>query len=176
MRTLYRTILVTAAAGAAVLTGVVTAHGAATTTSDQQSSLIEDFAYPNAAQILASDQVQITSGDGHILYAACPLGQDTVGVIQMNTAARIGQAQTIGRVCFQVIGAAGEITVNIPRVYSITGDGLTPGQGHKLKANLTTAAGARSSVDVPGYGTTQVGIGADPGADPTTVLELIASS
>jgi hypothetical protein len=176
MRALYRTILVAAAASAAALTVIVTAQGAETTTNDQQPSLVEDFAYPNAAQILASDQVQIISGDGHILYTACPIGQDTVGVIQMNTTASVGQAQTKGRVCFKVTGATGEVTVNIPRIYAITGDGLAPGQGHKLKANLTTAAGVRSSVDMPGYGTTQVGVGADPGADPTTLLELIASS
>jgi hypothetical protein len=175
MRALYRTILVITAAGITGVAGVVTAQGSETTTSDQQPSLVEDFSYPGAAKILADDHVQLISGDGHIIYTACPTGQDTIGVIQVKTTESVGSSLN-GRVCFKVLGASGELTMKIPAVYSIRADGLSAGQGHKLKASLTTDAGVHSSVDVPSDGITQVGVGADPNGDPTTLLELVATS
>jgi hypothetical protein len=66
--------------------------------------------------------------------------------------------------------------MKIPAVYSIRAEGLSAGQGHKLKASLTTDAGVHSSADVPSDGITQVGVGADPNGDPTTLLELVATS
>ncbi|MBE1497362.1 hypothetical protein H4696_004462 [Amycolatopsis lexingtonensis] len=175
MRALYRTILVITAVGVAGAAGVVTAQGSETTTSDQQPSLVEDFSYPGAAKILADDHVQLISGDGHIVYTACPTGQDTIGVIQVKTTEAVGSSLN-GRVCFKVLGASGELTMKIPAVYSIRADGLSAGQGHKLKASLTTDAGVHSTVDVPSDGITQVGVGADPNGDPTTLLELVATT
>ncbi len=175
MGTLYRTILVITTVVIAGVAGVVAAQGSETATSDQQPSLVEDFAYPGAAKILADDNVLLISGDGHIVYAPCPTGQDTVGVIQVKTMEPVGQPPN-NRVCFRVLGTSGELTLKIPAVYAIRGDGLSAGQGHKLKASLTTDAGVHSSVDIPGDGTAQVGIGADPTGNPTTLLELVATS
>jgi hypothetical protein len=176
MRAFYRAVLVAATASIAGITGVVAAQGSETGAADQQPSVVEDFSYPGAAKILTDDNVQLISGDGHIVYAQCPSGQDTVGVIQVTTTEQVGSAHN-GHVCFKVLGASGELTLKIPAVYSIRSDGLTPtGQGHKLKASLTTDAGVHSSVDLPSYGTTQVGVGADPSGNPTTLLELVATS
>ncbi|MEU7783265.1 MULTISPECIES: hypothetical protein [unclassified Amycolatopsis] len=175
MRALNRTILVIAAAGIAGTAGVLTAQGSEIAASDQPPSVVEDYSYPGAAALLATDHVQLISGDGHIVYTPCPTGQDTVGVIQVKTTEAVGQSLN-GRVCFKVLGTGGELTMKIPAVYAIRSDGLSAGQGHKLKASLTTDAGVHSSVDVPSDGITQVGVGADPNGDPTTLLELVATA
>ncbi len=70
----------------------------------------------------------------------------------------------------------GELTMKIPAVYSIRADGLSAGQGHKLKASLTSHADGDSSVNVPSDGTTQVGVGADSNGAPTTLLDLVATT
>lgn len=176
MRLFNRTLFVITAVAVATTIGTVAAAtvGGTESASDDQPSVVEDFSYPGADKILASDHVQLISGDGHILYATCPPGVDTVGLIIVRTAEEIGSRSTW--VCFQVTGPGGHLTLKIPGVYSIKGDGLAPGQGHKLKAALTTDAGQHSTVDVNPSGTTQVGITTTPAGDPTTLLQLDASS
>ncbi|WP_328611703.1 hypothetical protein OG943_22150 [Amycolatopsis sp. NBC_00345] len=175
-----RTRFVIAAAAAAAATMVYTAlavtdvSAAPAATADEQPSLAEDYSYPGGNQILADYRVQLTSGDGHILFAECPTGPDTVGLIQVTAASTIGQHND-GHVCFHVIAPTGRLTMKIPGVFSIRGDGVAAGQGHKLKAELTTDAGQHSTVDVNPSGTTQVGIGANPTGEPTTLLQLDAS-
>jgi hypothetical protein len=178
MRVLSRAALVFVAVSAAATASAV---AAATTTSgqqapaDEQPSLVEDFTYPGAAQILATDRVQLISGDGHMLYTACPAGPDPNDLIMVRTIDLIGPTHD-GRICFHVLGPGGRLTMKIPAVYSIRGDGLQPGQGHKLKADLTTDTGTHTVVDINPSGTTQVGITTNPPGDPTTLLQLTASS
>jgi hypothetical protein len=178
MRMLSRTLIVIAVGAAATvgtLTAVAAATGATPAADQQQASVVEDFNYPGSDQILADDGVQLLSGDGHIMITDCPSGPDTVGLILVSTTNPVGSAHN-GKVCFHVTGSTGHLSLKIPAVYSIRGDGLTPGQGHKLKAQLTTDAGQHIAVDVNPSGTTQVGIVANPPTDPTTLLQLDASS
>ncbi|MDH6120015.1 hypothetical protein [Kitasatospora sp. GAS204B] len=41
-------------------------------------SAVEDFSYPGAAQILASQNITLKSGDGHILLTDCASGGNLV--------------------------------------------------------------------------------------------------
>jgi hypothetical protein len=175
MRLFNRAVFIAVAVAVATTVGTVVAvtAGGAETAANDQAPVVEDFSYPGADAILATDHVQLVSGDGHILYTACPNGPDTVGLIIIRTTEEVGARATW--VCFQVTGPVGHLTLKIPAVYSIKGDGLTAGQGHKLKAGLTTDAGQHSTVDVNPSGTTQVGITANPPGDPTTLLQLDAS-
>ncbi|WIY07673.1 hypothetical protein QRX60_15160 [Amycolatopsis mongoliensis] len=91
-------ILVITAASLASAADMVTAQGSESGTAEQQPSVVEDFSYPGAATILANDHVQLISGDAHIVYAPCPTGQDTVGVIQVKTTESVGSSLN-GRVC-----------------------------------------------------------------------------
>jgi hypothetical protein len=178
MRMLYRTFIVVAAMAAATfgtLTAVTAANGTEAD-SDQPSSLVEDFSYPGADKIFADYGVQLISGDGHILFADCPTGPNVGGFITVQTTSKTVSPATLGKVCFRVSGTAGQLSLKIPAVYSIQGDGAEPGQGHKLKAQLTTDAGQHTTVDVNPSGTTQVGIAGNPPGDPTTLLQLNASS
>ncbi|RSM46043.1 hypothetical protein DMA12_12215 [Amycolatopsis balhimycina DSM 5908] len=175
MRRLNRIFLSTAAV--AVITAattsiaVVPAHGAAA--ADEPPPVVEDYSYPGADVIFANDLVQLISGDGHILYKPCPAAE-APGLIIVRSNDLIGSRRN-GRVCFEVTGAVGHLTLKIPNVYAVRGDGTTTTAGHKLRAELTTNAGAHSSVDVDPNFDTEVGIAATPPGDPTTLLQLDAS-
>ncbi|MEV6648091.1 hypothetical protein [Amycolatopsis sp. NPDC051371] len=176
MRRLNRTFLGTAAiaavAVAVVSIATVPASGAASA-ADEQPSAVESYIYPGADAVLASDRVQLISGDGHILYKPCP-SPETPGLIIVRSTDRIGSAST-GKLCFEVTAATGHLTLKIPNVYAIRGDGTSSAAGHKLKAQLTTDAGAHTTVDVNPNGDTQVGIATTPPGDATTLLQLDAS-
>ncbi|KAA2257513.1 trypsin-like serine protease [Solihabitans fulvus] len=140
----------------------------------EQPPLVEDFTYPGADKILADYGVQLISGDGRIVFADCPTGPDTVGVILVNTAKHIGTGRS-GNVCFQVTGPTGHLSLKVPAVYAIQGDGLGQEQGHALRAALTTDAGQHTTLDVGPGEIKQVGITANPPTAPTTLLQLDAS-
>ncbi|WP_406637278.1 hypothetical protein [Amycolatopsis sp. WGS_07] len=177
MRPIHRTAIVIAAAttatALAATAAVTAASGAQSGATDEQPSIVEDYSYPGAAQILADYHVQLISGDGHLLITPCP--SPVTGVIVVQSSQTVGQ-QGDGSVCFRVLGTSGHLTLKIPEVFSIRGDGAAAGQGHKLRAELTTDAGQHSTVDVNPSGTTQVGIGTTPPGAATTLLQLDASA
>ena len=135
-------------------------------------SIVEDFAYPGAADILATRNVRLISGDGHIVLADCAtVPVDNIGVIKVWTTEPAGTGGA-GQVCFQVTAAAGRLDLEVPGVYEIRGDGQRPGYGHQLTAVVDTETGAPATVVVNPSGSTQVGIGANPANEPTTLLQL----
>lgn len=136
---------------------------------------MEDFAYPQAAQILAQYNVKLVSGDGGILFADCatpPTGD--IGLIKVYSTEAIG-AGGQGQVCFKVTKPSGHVEMEVPGVYEIRGDGQRSGTGHKTTAIVRTDAGQLPPVTVNPSGSTQVGIGADPGNAPTTLLQLVVT-
>jgi hypothetical protein len=180
MRFSARLILGVVAAGTAASLGMLgianASQGQSNPAADQQQSLVEDFSYPGAVAIQSQDGITLTSGDGHILFADCTTPPvDGIGVIQVHSTDSIGADQS-GTVCFKVTGASGKLSMTIPGVYEIRGDGLTSGTGHKLTADLTTDAGVHTTVDVNPSGSTPVGVGTAPTAAPTTLLTLTASA
>ncbi|MCR6488675.1 hypothetical protein M8542_38190 [Amycolatopsis sp. OK19-0408] len=175
MQRLNRTFLVTVAAAiaAATVSIIVIPSGRAASAADEQPSAVEDYSYPGADAILASDHVQLISGDGHILYKPCPAAE-APGLIIVRSSDTIGSLGN-GKICFEVTAAAGHLTMSIPNVYAIRGDGTTTTAGHKLKAELTTGAGAHTTVDVDPNSDTEVGIATTPPGAATTLLQLNAS-
>jgi len=173
MRTKVKLALIATAAAVVATFGVWTAQAAASsagTAADAQPSLVEDFAYPDAATIQANYGVVLISGDGHILFADCrtpPAGN--IGVLQVFA---VGDAGSTKQICFKVLATAGRLDLKVPAVFEIVGDGQIKGAGHKVKADLTTDAGVHSTVDVDPSGSTQVGVGSNPSNAPTTLLQL----
>jgi hypothetical protein len=111
-------------------------------------------------------------GDGHIVWADCATPPvDNIGVIKVRTTEPIGAGGN-GLVCFKVTAPAGWLTLEVPAVYEIRGDGQRSGTGHPLSADITTEDGDRTTVQVNPSGSTQVGIGATPDGEPTTLLRL----
>ncbi|MFD9958357.1 hypothetical protein [Amycolatopsis sp. NPDC058986] len=172
MKMRYRPLLAIGVACAALASGAWVAQSAvaAGSAQEEQPSLVEDYAYPDAAAIQASTGVTLLSGDGHIVYADCNTPPDgNIGLVQVWTTAKVGADQK-GLVCFKVLGPKGHLNLKVPAVFEIDGDGRTPSAGHKMKAELTTDAGQHTTVDVSPYGSTPVGVGTK-GA-PTTLLQL----
>ncbi|MFI5560210.1 hypothetical protein ACIA2T_13115 [Amycolatopsis japonica] len=83
---------------------------------------IEDFNYPQAAQIQAERGFLLKRGDGHIvLLATCPA--DTTDPDLLRIAER-GQPGS-GYVCFHVSGKTGHLTVEMPSVYGVDSGNFT---------------------------------------------------
>jgi hypothetical protein len=159
--------------GLAVCGGTLIAQASEQTASDEPpSGLEEDYSYPGADEIFATYGVKLVSGDGHILFAPCSTPPEgNFGLMQVRSSAGIG-LDGKGRICFKVTAPTGHLELKIPAVYEIQGDGRLPGTGHKAKAEVTTDAGIHTTVDVNPYGSIQVGVGANPGNPPTTLLRL----
>ena len=143
---------------------------------DEQPPLVEAFSYPGAAEIAANYGVKLISGDGHIIFNDCTTPpENNIGAVEVRALSSTGMNHD-GRICFKVLATPGTVAVEIPNVYEIRGDGQIDGTGHKVKADLTTAAGAHSTVDVNPSRSTPVGTGADPKNPSTTLLRLTAAS
>lgn len=160
-----------------VLAGLGSALGSRTAAAAEGAppSVVEDFSYPLAAQILTRYNVRLISGDGGILFADCatpPTGD--IGLIKVYTTEAIG-ADGLGRVCFEVARPSGHIELEVPGVYEIRGDGQRRGTGHKTTAIVRTEDGQLPPVTVDPSGSTQVGVGADPDNPPTTLLQLVVN-
>jgi hypothetical protein len=148
---------------ALVATGLTLACDAATgnaspaaPAADVPPPIIEDFAYPGAAEILRDRGILLRTGDGHILLVDCPSNIDYLIVLQ---------SRENGRVCFDSTGYHGSLTMEIPSVYLAKGS-----QFPYAKLTTTTAAGVRNAMWLDPNGWTSVGEGT--GGDPTTVLQI----
>jgi hypothetical protein len=168
----------------ATVTGGSAADGAGATieealddpTETNGGSIVEDFRYPSAAQILATQNVNLLSGDGHILLADCATPpQGDIGLLKVFTTDETIGADGIGRVCFRVTASSGWLSLQVPGVYEIRGDGQRTGTGHEVTAELVADDGEELTVEVDPDGSTQVGQGADPNAPPTTLLKLVVT-
>ncbi|WFE53165.1 trypsin-like serine protease [Micromonospora sp. WMMD1155] len=136
---------------------------------------MDDSLYPGADEILAEQNVRLIAGDGHIILADCaspPTGD--IGLLKIYTTDETIGADGIGRACFKVTATGGWLTLAVPGVYEIRGDGQRPNTGHEMTADLVADDGEEISVEVDPDGSTQVGLGADPEASPTMLVQLRA--
>ncbi|MFD7827728.1 trypsin-like serine protease [Kitasatospora sp. NPDC059803] len=120
---------------------------------------VENFAYPDAAKILAERNITLKSGDGHIVLADCTAGP---GQVQLYS-----RAANPSEVCFKINGPAGYLALEIPKIYNIKGD------DHTVKATVSTD-GTTSTIDLAKNVWTPVGEGGTAGSE-TTLLELNAT-
>jgi hypothetical protein len=135
------------------------------------TSLIGDMRYPNADKLFAEQNVRLLSGDGRILIADCanpPSGD--IGLIEVYTSDLTVNGG--GRVCFKVSGEVGVLTMEIPDVFEIRGDGKRRGTGHNVTATIKPDDGTQQIVEVDPDGSIQVGVATDPPGPATTLLKL----
>jgi hypothetical protein len=80
-------------------------------------------------------------------------------------------------VCFRVLGVPGVLTMQVPAVFDIRGDGRVAGSGdgHDMTAVVQPAGGSSTTVELDSDGDTPIGIGTDPPGPPTTLLQLTAN-
>lgn len=116
-RAVVAAALAAAAAFVAFGTGATTAGADVTPQADDPPPFaIEDFNYPQAAQIEADRGILLKRGDGHIvLLDACPVGTSDPDVLLL--AAR--NQPDFSDVCFRVYGNTGHLTLELASVYGV---------------------------------------------------------
>ncbi|MFF4582802.1 trypsin-like serine protease [Streptomyces sp. NPDC001373] len=126
---------------------------------------IEDFSYPNAAQILATKGIKLVRGDGQITLADCDNSKPQIRVMTVEDLTVNRQ----GTYCFTSSAPTGYLALELPRVFAIdAGD-------KPLNAKLT-ANGATQSVDIAKDGYASVGEGVVGGSRSTLVEIRVTGS
>ncbi len=105
---------------------------------------VEDFDYPQADKILAEKNIVLKRGDGHITLADCVSGTGQLEV----------WARSKDKICFQVTGNSGWLTLEIPSVYGIKGN------DYATQVDMTTGT-EEKSFDIDKNTWTAVGESAD---------------
>ncbi len=122
---------------------------------------VEAFGYPDAAKILAEQNLTLKAGDGNIRLADCASESGLVRVVR--------QVAAPYEVCFKITGPSGYLALETPNVINIKGD------SHAIKATLSTE-GATSNVDITKNDWTPVGQADNStGNKPAVLLELVAT-
>jgi hypothetical protein len=150
------------AAGGSIF-GLSSAASAAVA-SDTPPPIVEDYAYPGAAQIQLDRALTLISGDGHILLTDC--GAST-GLLEVHAFNSADHSTDPGHYCFRVTSPTGYLRLQVPNAYQVKGD------DHTVRATVSIN-GQSSTVAVAKNGWTGIGEGA--GTDPATLLELRASA
>lgn len=170
-----RQLLVGLVGALASVAGVATLALAATpslsgsvssTVADAAPLAIEDYTYPGAAHILASQGILLKKGDGRILLTDCGLAADQIKVSTVKDEAA-GRKEMY---CFTVIGTTGYLTLELPRVFA-----LEATEDHPISADLT-AGGQTTTIRVPKGGFATVGEGDLPSGGKRSVLVEIRVS
>ena len=90
---------------------------------DAPPSLVEDYAYPGAAGILAQHELKLFKGDGHILFDSkrtLAEGQCPVGLTQVEKSTN-GLPPFGLYYCFKTIGSKGYLTLEVPGTFGVRG-------------------------------------------------------
>lgn len=123
----------------------------ATSDNPASTSLAEDFSFPGQDKILAEYNVRVSSGDGNIVQSDCAAG-------------RIVVRTSGGQVCFRVLALPGNVTMEIPSLTQISGD------GHDIVALLRPTGAVPTTIRLTSATTATVN------ATTTTVLQLNAAT
>ncbi|MEV7209933.1 MULTISPECIES: hypothetical protein [unclassified Streptomyces] len=120
--------------------------------------VVEDFDYPQADKIYEEQGVRLKRGDGHITLATCAIGTGQLEVYS--------RAST--KLCFQVTGESGWLTLEAPSVYGVQ----TPAYDTKFEMTVDAET---TSVDVPANSWKGVGAISDPEGRPHMLVEIRTS-
>lgn len=114
---------------------------------------IEDFSYPNAERIQATQGIKLIRGDGRIVLATCDNNVQQIRVFAYDDATSNDKPVY----CFYARSTTGYLTLELDRVFAIDTD------DHPVSADLS-AGGVTKSVDVAKDGYESVGEGVIGGA------------
>lgn len=155
-------LAVAAVAAGAVL--VLGGGGAAVADTEVPTSLVEDFAYPEADAILAEHGVRVHTGDGNITFVPAEAGACAPGLIRVETA--LDEEPWLELFCFATSGARGFLTLEVPHSFLVRAaaaplrattivpaDGTTTGEVerevHDVPANRSVSVEAGDGVEAP---------------------------
>lgn len=136
-------------------TGVLISGGhAAVADTELQTSLVEDFEYPGAEEILEEHGLRVFTGDGHIELAGTASGRTRCAVGLVEVDALVGEAQEQRYFCFRMSGTRGFLTMELRGAFGVRG-GDRP-----VEATAVLPDGDEKVYDVPVNLTVPI----DPGA------------
>ncbi|MBB5476297.1 hypothetical protein [Micromonospora parathelypteridis] len=118
----WKTAIVGGAAVVLASTAAVVISQLPSSAEDTPPSIVEDYSYPGAAQVLAQRGIKLIKGDGHITLVDCGSRpnnppEDLI-LVQSNDLTLPGGSNF----CFKPTGASGLLTMEIPKVYFVRGD------------------------------------------------------
>ncbi|AUH40887.1 hypothetical protein [Streptomyces sp. CMB-StM0423] len=145
------------AVGASGTGGSADAPPAAPAALGEPAYAVEDFAYPGADEILAERGILLKRGNGHITLTDC----GPAGLLEV-------WARSSEKICFQVTGVEGYLSLELPSVYAIKGN------DYAATANMTVD-GEETSFDIAENSWTPVGESADPEGREHMLVELITA-
>ncbi|MCX5078474.1 hypothetical protein OG321_39235 [Streptomyces sp. NBC_00424] len=154
-----------AAAAGALAWGAVSGTGATSQTvavapvaDEGPGYAVEDFAYPYADKILAEKNIVLKRGDGHITLVDCAGG---TGYLEV-------WARDKSKLCFQVTGNSGWLTLEVPSVH------LIKGNNYATKVDMTVGT-EEKSFDIAKNAWTSVGETAESEGRPHVLVEIRSS-
>ncbi|MBG0851845.1 hypothetical protein I2W78_08300 [Streptomyces spinoverrucosus] len=165
---IVRTLGAAAAAGA--LAWIAVTGGATGTPTAQDSAAlaavagenpgyaVEDYNYPQADRILAEKNIVLKRGDGHITLVDCASG---TGFLEV-------WARSKDKICFQVSGNSGWLTMEIPSVYGVKGN------DYATQVDMTVGT-EEKSFDIAKNAWTAVGESADEQGREHMLVEIRSS-
>jgi len=168
MHVSYRSLLAMGVAGVGVAAIGRSTPARAAAANDQQPSIVEDYSYPGADQVLATRGVKLIKGDGHIMLADC-------GADPNHAAADLIIAQSLAHgpdgnyinACFRTTGASGYLSMELSQVYVIRGNNRST-----VKATVSLASNpSTTETDQVDPGEWQ-GVGVGANKPDATLLEL----
>ncbi|WP_328719933.1 hypothetical protein OHT52_10855 [Streptomyces sp. NBC_00247] len=165
---LVRTALAATAAGALSWVALAGGSSGATVTAapvadEAPGYAVEDFSYPGADQILAERNITLKRGDGHIVLAECVSG---TGQLEVTPRVAAGAAP---KICFQVTGDSGWLTLEIPQVF-----GMKSSEDYSTQVELTSGTDEQS-LAIPKNSYAGVGESVDPDGRDFTLVEIRTS-
>ncbi|MET9381070.1 hypothetical protein ABZY09_08230 [Streptomyces sp. NPDC002928] len=135
------------------------ASGAVVAVADEAPGYaVETFDYPQADKILTEKNILLKRGDGHITLADCATGTGQLEVM----------ARDKSKICFDVKGNSGWLTLEVPSVYLIRGN------DYATEADMTVGT-EETTYDITKNAWTAVGESTDEQAREWTLLELRTS-
>lgn len=147
------------AAGGVALADNNAALPGAAAAAETPPSIVEDFTYPGAADILAKREILLKKGDGNIiLEEECAPGGDYIQI----------KARLKGPYCFRVRGNSGWLTLELTEAFVVLGDSR-----HTTEAKFTINGVPDTATIEPG---SAEGIGEGAGGRQAVLLELRATA
>ncbi|MFE9558774.1 hypothetical protein ACFYOD_35600 [Streptomyces sp. NPDC006703] len=147
-----------AVSGGASASDTAGARAAAPATDETPGPVVENFNYPNAAKVLAEKNIVLKRGDGHITLADCVSGTGQLEIYPRSK----------DKVCFQVTGNSGWLTMEIPSVYGVKNSDTA------TQLDMTTGTETKS-FDVAKNAWAPVGESADPQGRDYMLVEIKTS-
>lgn len=165
MKTPHFLVATTLVAGSVL--ALTSSGSAAREAADAPAPAVEDYAYPNADQVLAQHGLKVFRGDGRIVLASSRTyddGQCPTGQIQVEKA--LPEAPYGVYYCFRTWGTRGFLTLEVPATFGVRG-GDKP-----LQATADLPNGEDRTYAVPANGYVAIEPGEGPELPKAILVEL----